>query len=143
MCRTITTTKFCEIIVFKPCLFMVREMYHLLFEMTLQKFFKLLRPLQQMMIVIRGFFIRELIGEKSTKSLLSPKSLERVVPYLVISFDLGLNFLVMSCHFSTWNLEKWPNNEQVFECFIWRRQKLIFSFMFRNEIAVMSFPCVN
>ena len=101
MCRTITTTKFCEIIVFKPCLFMVREMYHLLFEMTLQKFFKLLGPLQQMMIVIRGFFIRELIGEKSTKSLLSPRFLERVVPCLVISFDLGLDIFVMSCHFQS------------------------------------------
>ena len=72
MCRTITTTKFREIIVFKPCLFMVREMYHLLFKMTKQKFLKLLRPLQQMMIVIRSFFIRELIGEKSTKPLLCP-----------------------------------------------------------------------
>ena len=79
---------------------MVREMYHLLFEMTLQKFFKLLGPLQQMMIVIRGFFIRELIGEKSTKSLLSPRFLERVVPCLVISFDLGLDFFCYVLSFS-------------------------------------------
>ena len=59
---------------------------------------------------------------------MSPILLERVVPCLVISLDLGLNVLDTSCDLLIWNLEKWPNNV-VFHI----RKTLMFSFMFSND----------